>query len=69
MARSMTITEAKIDRVLKAMVNNGINVSKIDILADRIVLMIDSEKTNSDHVSSKKIKEWTTSPFDNKITR
>ena len=63
MARSVTITEAKINRVLKAMVSNGINVSKIDILADRVVLMTDHD--DADHKSSKKIKDWTRSPFDN----
>ena len=69
MARSMTITEAKIDRVLKAMVNNGINVSKIDIMADRVVLMTDAEISESLPSKPKKIKDWTSSPFDNKLPR
>ncbi len=67
MARSMTITEAKIDRVLKAIVNNGINVDKIDILADRVVVMTNCDESGADPKSSKKIKNWTSSPFDNKV--
>ena len=69
MAQPMTITIAKIDRVLKAMVNNGINVSKIDILADRVVLVTDSDKIDAGPSHSKKIKDWTSSPFDNKLPR
>lgn len=66
MARPMTITEAKIERVLKAMVNNGINVSKVDIMADRVVLMTEADQLPQEQIQHKKIKNWTASPFDNK---
>ena len=66
MARSMTITEAKIGRVLKAMVDNGIAVSKVDIMADRVVLLTDTSPSDQPVQTSKKIKNWTASPFDNK---
>lgn len=69
MARSMTITGAKIDRVLKAMVNNGIVVKEVDIMADRIVLVTENSPAYATPQTNKKIKEWTTSPFDNKIPR
>lgn len=67
MARSMTITEAKIGRVLKAMIDNGIAVSKIDIMADRVVLLTDAEENKPNSKVSQNIKNWTASPFDNKI--
>ena len=69
MARSMTITEAKIDRVLKAMVNNGIVVKEVDIMADRIVLVTENSPAYAPLQTNQKIKDWTTSPFDNKLPR
>ena len=67
MARSMTITEAKIGRVLKAMTDNGIAISKIDIMADRVVLLTENNPSEQTTTSNKKIKSWTASPFDNNI--
>ncbi len=69
MTRSMTITAAKIDRVLKAMVNNGIVVKEVDIMADRIVLVTENSPAYATPQTTQKIKGWTSSPFDNKLPR
>jgi hypothetical protein len=42
-------------------------VSKIDIMADRVVLLTDAEENKPNSKSSQNIKNWTASPFDNKI--
>lgn len=65
MSRSVIITEAKINRVLKAMVNNGIVVKEVDITADRVVLVTDSHPAHAQPKPSQQIKNWTSSPFDN----
>lgn len=59
-----TITVAKIDRVLKAATNNGLNISKIDILADRVVILTDSDEQTNDKTPRGKIKDFTKSPFE-----
>ena len=65
MARSTVITEAKIDRVLRAMVNNGIAVGQINIMSDCVELI--TEQDNPESKRKPKIKEWTKSPFDDNV--
>lgn len=65
MSRSVIITEAKINRVLKAMVNNGIVVKEVDITADKVVLVTDNHPAHAQPKPSQQIKGWTASPFDN----
>ena len=69
MARSMTITAAKIDRVLKAMVNNGIAIKEIDIMADKVVLVTENSPECAAPQVTQKMKDWTISPFDDKLPR